>query len=204
MIRGKGGALQVQHSFLEFLSRIISKNRITLSFVGAAVFLYFAAPARSTIIAGIPLILIGEIIRTWSSGFIKKNEVLSQSGPYSMTRNPLYLGNFLIGLGFSIMTNNIILLCLFLAVFFFIYTMTIQSEEKLLLAKFGDTYIKYKERVPVFFPLKAASFKKSSWDNSSVHFDWRLVIKHREHHTWLGIIAGLIIFLVKLAFFTAA
>ncbi len=138
---------------MESLSRIISKNRVTLSFAGVIVFLYFAAPTLATITAGIPLILIGEIMRTWSSGFIKKNEVLSQSGPYALTRNPLYLGTFLIGAGFSIMTNRIILICIFLVIFFFIYKLTIQSEEKLLSAKFGATYFKYKERVPVFFPI---------------------------------------------------
>lgn len=188
---------------MEYLSRIISKNRITLSFAGTIVLLYFATPTRLTITIGIPLIIIGEIIRTWSSGFIKKNEVLSQSGPYALTRNPLYLGNFLIGTGFSIMTNRITLIGAFLAVFFFIYTFTIQSEEKLLLTKFGDTYLKYKERVPVFLPLKPVNFKPQSWMESNGSFDWHLVIEHREHHAWFGIITGVIIFLGKLTFLPA-
>lgn len=185
---------------MESLSRIISKNRIILSFAGTVLFIYFATPTRATIIAGIPLILIGEIMRTWSSGYIKKNEVLSQSGPYALTRNPLYLGTFLIGAGFSIMTNRIILICIYLVIFFFIYKLTIQSEEKLLSAKFGDTYFKYKQRVPVFFPIKPSCFRSSSWKTSSGLFDWRLVIKHREYHTWIGIIAGIIIFVGKLVF----
>lgn len=187
----------MQQTFSEFLRHTIFKNRITLSFAGAALFLYFASPSRSTVIAGIPFIIIGEIMRTWASGFIKKNEALSQSGPYALTRNPLYAGNFLIGMGFSIMTNRIVLLLIFLVAFYYIYSVTIQNEEKFLSAKFGETFLRYKERVPVFFPFKVLSFRSPSHENRDAHFEWKLAIQHREHHTWIGIIAGLIIFLVK-------
>ncbi len=196
----KYGSLQLQQTFSEFLRHAIFRNRITLSFAGAAIFLYFALPSRTSVIASIPFIIIGEIMRTWASGYIRKNEVLSQTGPYAFTRNPLYVGNFLIGVGFSIMTNRVLLFLTFLAAFIFIYTVTIQHEEKFLSSKFGETFSGYKRRVSVFFPFKALSFGTPSHKNRDGHYDWKLVIQHREYHTWLGIIAGLIIFLVKLAF----
>ena len=43
--------------------------------------------------------LLGEALRTWSSGTLVKNEVLTTEGPYALCRNPLYVGNFLIGFG---------------------------------------------------------------------------------------------------------
>ena len=139
-------------------------------------------------------------MRTWASGYIKKNEELSQTGPYAITRNPLYVGNFLIGAGFSVMTGRLLLFLLFIVVFIYIYRVTIQNEETFLSVRFGDTFSRYKERVPVFFPIKFFSSRSASHDISGAHFSWKLVIQHREYHTWLGIIAGLIIFLVKLVF----
>lgn len=178
----------------KFLNSFIERNRITLSFVGGALFLYLAAPTAATILAGAPFIFIGEAIRTCASGFIRKNEALAQEGPYALTRNPLYLGNFLIGTGFSIMTSRIILLIPFLIAFYLIYSATIKKEEKLLLTRFGDSFLRYKKRVPVFFPLKITP------RHLCVNFDWKLVMKHREHLTWLGIFGGLIIFLFKFSF----
>lgn len=189
----------MHQTFSDNIRHTISRNRITLSFAGAAICLYFAFPSRTTVIAGIPFIILGEVMRTWASGYIKKNEVLSQTGPYAITRNPLYVGNFLLGVGFSIVTNRILILLLFLAIFIFIYTATIQYEEKYLSSKFGELFSRYKERVPVFFPTKLLSSRLSSGDNSDSHFSWQLVLKHREYNTWLGIIAGLIILIAKAA-----
>ncbi len=199
-MNNKYRSLQLQQTSSEFLRHIIFRNRITLSFAGAALFLYFALPSSTSVIAGIPFVLLGEIMRTWASGYIKKNEVLSQTGPYALTRNPLYVGNFLIGVGFSIMTSRALLFLLFLTAFIFIYKVTIQNEEKFLSAKFGETFSRYKDRVPVFFPIRLLSLRSASPEDSGPHFAWQLVMQHREYHTWIGIIAGLIIFLVKLAF----
>ncbi|MCC7201579.1 MAG: isoprenylcysteine carboxylmethyltransferase family protein [Nitrospirae bacterium] len=193
----------MQQTFSESLKNSIFKNRITLSFLCAAFFLYFAAPSRTTVFTGIPIILIGEIMRTWASGYIRKNEVLSQTGPYAFTRNPLYVGNFLIGAGFSIMTGRLLIIIFFLAAFSYIYMVTIQNEEKFLSAKFGEIFSRYKDRVPVFFPVKLLFSGPAPHDNTDSHFAWELVMKHREYHTWLGILAGLIILIAKAAFITA-
>lgn len=196
---------------LDFLRRLIRRNRIILSIVIGSIFLYLATPTRTAILTGVPFILLGETVRTWASGFIKKDRELAQGGPYALTRNPLYLGNFLIGVGFSIMANNLTLLSVFLMAFSLVYAITIINEEKSLSAKFGDAYIAYKNRVPVFFPVRIIPlyppFKKGDiggfacWRDFSLNFDWRLVKKHREHHTWFGILGCLAIFILKVSFF---
>lgn len=195
---------------LDFLRHIIGRNRIILSIITGSIFLYLATPTRTAILTGVPFILLGETIRTWASGFIKKDRELAQGGPYALTRNPLYLGNFLIGVGFSLMANNPALLILFLTVFAVIYGFTIKNEERSLLNKFGDSYLAYKSRVPVFFPVRIIPlyppFKKGDkggfacWRNFSLNFDWQLIWKHREHHTWLGITGCLMVFIVKVSF----
>ena len=194
---------------LGFLRRLIGRNRIILSIVIGSIFLYLATPTRTAILTGVPFILLGETIRTWASGFIKKDRELAQGGPYAFTRNPLYLGNFLIGVGFSIMANNIALFVLFLTTFSIVYGFTIKNEEKSLLAKFGDSYIAYKSRVPAFFPIRIIPLfpplKKGGeggfarWRNFSLNFDWHLVKRHREHHTWLGIAGCLMVFILKVS-----
>ena len=154
---------------------------------------------------GIPFILLGETIRTWASGFIKKDKELAQEGPYALTRNPLYLGNFFIGVGFSIMANNLIILAIFLKVFTIVYLITIKNEEKYLFSKFGDAFLEYKRKVPVFFPIKIIPLspplqKGGEGGLGNFNFDWQLVKKHREHHTWLGVAGCITIFIIKAAY----
>src|SRR4030067_3289561 len=194
----------------DFLRRIIGRNRIILSIIIGSIFLYLATPTRTTILTGLPFILLGETIRTWASGFIKKDRELAQGGPYAFTRNPLYLGNFLIGAGFSIMANNIVLFVLFLTTFSIVYGFTIKNEERSLLAKFGDSYLAYKSRVSAFFPLRiiplCPPLEKGDiggfacWRDFSLDFDWQLVKRHREHHTWLGIAGCFVVFILKVSF----
>ncbi len=192
-------------SFLNFLLHIIGRQRIILSFIAGLSFIYFATPTLTAILIGAPFILLGEAIRTWASGFIKKDKELAQEGPYALTRNPLYLGNFFIGLGFSLMANNLVLLFLFLKIFSIVYIITIRNEDKSLLEKFGDAYLAYKSKVPVFFPFKIIPLspplqKGSEGGLKSFNFDWQLVKRHRENHTWVGIAGCLIIFILKAAY----
>jgi len=217
MVEGKGtgeGDLslrdksrEVVRGLLKLLQDIIRHHRIALSFIAGGVILYFATPSPTTILAGIPFIFTGEALRTWASGFIKKDKELTQWGPYALSRNPLYLGNFLIGIGFSIVAGNLLLFLLFLIAFTLIYTVTIKNEESRLLARFGYTFIEYRGRVPVFFPIppfskhtSPSTVQRGNNDNRS--FDWQLVLGHREHHTWLGILGCLAIFIIKASFFT--
>lgn len=166
-------------------------------------FIYYSNPTLKSILIGVPIVFIGEAIRTWASGFIKKAKEIAQEGPYAFSRNPLYLGTFFIGLGFSIMAHNIITLILFLIIFTFIYTLTIKNEEIELTKTFGPAYLSYKRSVPVFFPgfsyiMSLPLRLLQPNQRGETVFDWGLVKKHREHNTWIGIIGCIIIFLLKI------
>lgn len=156
-----------------------SRYRVPLSSAVAVAILIMAIPTPVTLLAGLPLVLLGGGVRTWSSGYIRKNRELAVSGPYNYTRNPLYFGNFLIGFGFVIMVNRPVLLAVFLVVFGLVYRALIREEEAALALRFGDAYTDYLRRVPRFFP-------RPGGPSVSGGFEWRLVIRHHEYQAWLG------------------
>ncbi|MFH1799561.1 MAG: isoprenylcysteine carboxylmethyltransferase family protein [Candidatus Omnitrophota bacterium] len=132
---------------------------------------------------GIVLIVIGELIRFWALGFVeRKGEKLAASGPYAFVRNPLYVGNFFLGLGVAVIVWNWIILVLFLAGFLGIYTGTIRGEEKHLREMFGRPYEDYCKNVPSFFP-RLMPYTAPEKDS----FLWGRIIKHHEYITVAGI-----------------
>ena len=109
-------------------------------------------------------IMLGELIRLsairYAGGRTRTTKVgansLCTSGPYSRTRNPLYIGNVFIYSGVVLLSGGIYVFQ-FLAVvifyFFFQYSMIISLEEEKLSGVFGQDYSKYKNNVPRIIPL---------------------------------------------------
>ena len=100
----------------------IQRWRVPLGFVCAALFIFLAQPRPLSLAVGGTISLLGLAIRAWASGHIRKNDALATSGPYAYTRNPLYLGSFLLGLGFTIGSGwwplGIVFAALFLGIYF--------------------------------------------------------------------------------------
>ena len=129
----------------------------------AFVIIYLSNPSIRYSIYGIPLILIGELIRinavSYAGGITRTMNVgapsLCTSGPYSRTRNPLYLGNMIIYLGIVLVAGGeyvFILEGIVFLYFTFQYIMIISLEEETLKKLVGDEYISYMENVPRLFP----------------------------------------------------
>ncbi len=169
----------------------VSRNRIPTSVVLGSVLLLLARPTLPSLWVGFPLLLASEAIRIWSSGYIEKDTALSMTGPYSIVRNPLYLGNFLIGLSFCVIGKSILMLFLFLAGFYFIYKPTIETEEGKLRQKFGQDYIAYCAKTPRLFP----SFSRTDWVAGP--FSWGLILRHQEYLTIFGIMGILVVLTFK-------
>jgi protein-S-isoprenylcysteine O-methyltransferase Ste14 len=102
--------------------------------------------------AGLALMGLGLAIRFWASGYISKSRTLATSGPYAYTRNPLYLGNFVLGLGVSVVSNNIWFIFYYIVSFSILYIGTIWEEQEVLREKFGQVYLDYRNAVPMFLP----------------------------------------------------
>src|ERR1700741_1463452 len=81
--------------------RLLQRVRIPLGFLFAILFLVFAKPTVLTIAIGGGIALVGLLVRGWASGHIRKATVLAVTGPYAYTRNPLYVGTFILGAGFT-------------------------------------------------------------------------------------------------------
>jgi len=159
------------------------KMRLLLAWGSIPILLLCSNMSDRTFRWGIVLIVIGELIRFWALGFVeKKGEKLAMSGPYAFVRNPLYVGNFFLGLGVAVIVWNWIILTIFLAGFLGIYTGTIRSEEKHLRELFGEPYESYCKNVPSFLP-RLTPYTAPEKES----FLWSRIIKHHEYITVAGI-----------------
>ncbi|MEO1201578.1 MAG: cytochrome b/b6 domain-containing protein [Pseudomonadota bacterium] len=108
--------------------------------------------------------LLGLAIRVWTVGFSAENtsgrntgagqvaDVLNTTGAYSMTRNPLYLGNYFMWIAVAMVTGNIWFVATFTLVFWVYYERIVFAEEAFLREKFGAAYLDWAARTPAFFP----------------------------------------------------
>ena len=96
----------------------------------------------------------GVLIRVLSSVYIggRKNESLITNGPFSVVRNPLYVGTFLALVGVALMTGSMTAIAILVTAFCLYYHVTVKREEVYLQQKFGARYRSYSERVPRWVP----------------------------------------------------
>jgi protein-S-isoprenylcysteine O-methyltransferase Ste14 len=174
--------------------RILQRIRVPLGFLFGIVFLVFARPNQTVLIIGGAIATVGILIRAWASGHIRKNQNLATSGPYSYTRNPLYLGSFVLGVGFTIAAGVWWLGIIFVALFLGIYLPVMRVEAVDLTKLFGAEYEEYARMVPLFFP------RMTTYRASDAKFDMSLYMRYREYRAALGLIFALLVLAFK-AFF---
>jgi len=180
-----------EHKLLRIIYRC--RVRVTLIFVVLAVVL--AKPKLWSILAGVGLTIIGMLLRTWASGHLEKEKKLTTSGPYRYTRNPLYFGNLLIGLGMVIGSQSWwILGCAFM-VFGIFYTVIILSERQKMEELFPVEYAEYKRFVPLFFPSYFSTLPRQE-----VRFSGTLYKNNREFRALIGAVIFWLILTAKLIF----
>lgn len=122
-------------------------------------------------LAGALLLVWGQYIRWRAAGFIPKYRtevigapVLVTWGPYRWVRNPLYMGNFIMGMGWAAMCGWGWMLA-FMTAFALLYCLlVIPSEEQFLADKFKEKYEAYRAVVPPLFPYPRRGFTPASPD----------------------------------------
>jgi protein-S-isoprenylcysteine O-methyltransferase Ste14 len=174
----------------------VQKLRVPLGFAFGLVFLITARPAPEYLYPGLAVALAGVSLRIWASGHLVKGRVLAIDGPYRRTRNPLYLGSFLMGIGFCIAAAQPILLAVFLLLFLSIYIPVIKREEQELAAAFGSSFEAYRASVSLFLPVprKRNSSEATRLSPEKGNFLWKRVILNREYKTVAGFV-GLALFM---------
>jgi protein-S-isoprenylcysteine O-methyltransferase Ste14 len=157
--------------------------RVRLGYPLAVAVLWFARPAPRSILIGSFVGVLGLIVRALAAGYLHKQEVLTTTGPYAYTRNPLYLGSAILTLGAGIAMWSLLsapILILYFAVF---YYMVMRREEKELLARHGAKFEEYARAVPLFFPrLNAANLS----GDASASFSLAQYKKNREWRATVG------------------
>ncbi len=174
--------------------RILQRLRVPLGFLFAVVFLIFAKPAVLSIVIGSGVALIGIAIRAWASGHIRKARVLAVSGPYAYTRNPLYVGSLILGVGFTVAANVWWLAILFTVLFIGIYLPVMRVEAEDIRRIFGADFDEYESNVPVFIP------RFTRWKKTSEKFDFGLYLQYREYRAGIGAIVAIGILAAKTYF----
>ncbi len=115
-------------------------------------------------IIGLSFILFGSLFRISARGYksehSKMGHALTVDGPYSVVRNPMYFGSFLLGTGVCFMLWKFWVFVVFLALFLIVYIPQIIKEEKKLFKIFGDRFTVYRNNVPLFFPKITAVLKR--------------------------------------------
>lgn len=160
--------------------------------------LFGASPSPLSVAIGLLPVLLGQALRCWAVGCIVlyrgervKAQRLVTWGPYSVVRNPLYLSNGIIGLGWGIMAGfweSIF----FLGTFVVLYGLLIVPwEESFLLKAFGEEYQRYRKRVGAFWPKTwPIRFRSGPFDASVI---WR-----SERHTMVVTVLGTALLISRL------
>jgi protein-S-isoprenylcysteine O-methyltransferase Ste14 len=127
----------------------------------------------------------GELVRILTIGFVpsgtsgrntkaQRATMLNTTGIYSITRNPLYLGNYLMILGISLFSRSWEIVFINSILFFIFYVPIILTEENFLLGKFGNVYSEYVSKAPCFSP------RFNLWTSAENNWNWGMVIR-REY-----------------------
>lgn len=137
------------------------------------------------------LVVVGEGLRIWAAGHLQKDKTLTTGGPYRWIRNPLYLGSFLIAIGFCLVAGSVWIWILVTAYFVLCYLPVIWYEEGVLAEKFPDDYLAYAEAVPGLYP----GWK--GYEKSNSKFSLQQVIKNKEYNALLGILLAYLFLIYK-------
>ncbi|MGQ3672042.1 methyltransferase family protein [Xanthobacter sp. TB0136] len=103
---------------------------------------------------GVALILVAVFGRLWSILYIgsRKNAELVTSGPYSITRNPLYLFSTIGAIGIGLVFGSIIIALVLGTLSYAILAHTASKEATYLHSVFGAAYRSYAVRTPMIWP----------------------------------------------------
>lgn len=146
------------------------------------------------VIMGFVISLIGLAVRWFTVGFVpagtsgrntktQRAEALNTDGMYSVCKNPLYLGNFIVLFGILISIKSWWLLILGCGAYYFYIKRIIATEEDFLIEKYGKIYTDWADKTPAFFP----NFRL--WQKPEMNFSAKTVLK-REYNGFMAVCAA--------------
>lgn len=176
--------------------------RVRIGYLLAVVVLRFSRPVPRSICFGACVGIIGLAIRAYAAGYLHKQAVLTTTGPYARTRNPLYFGSSILALGAAIAMNSWLSAVLVLLYFALVYSFVMRREEIELRGHHGPAFDAYANSVPLFFPRLLPAKPSPASDppiaaaSAAGAFSWSQFRKNHEYEATLGfllLLAALVI-----------
>jgi protein-S-isoprenylcysteine O-methyltransferase Ste14 len=158
------------------------KMRVPLVLAIAVAVLWFADPRW--LWPGLVVSMFGELIQLWCFASLNKNRDLACYGPYTLVRNPMYLGRFFIILGIVMLLGNGWVILAYAVLYYFYMVNRVKREEAHLQAVLGAPYAEYCAAVGRFLPGRPYR------GNPVLYWNWALL---RQNHGWANL-AGTVVF----------
>ena len=152
--------------------------RVRLGYPLTVVVVWFSRPAPRSILLGGLVGGLGLCLRAYSAGYLHKQEVLTVSGPFAYTRNPLYLGSATMALGAAVAMVSWISASLLLVYFAIFYFTVMRREERELHTRHGAAFAEYARAVPLFLPRLRPS-KVPAGSSGAFSF-----AQYKKNHEW--------------------
>jgi protein-S-isoprenylcysteine O-methyltransferase Ste14 len=164
-----------------------------------------APPSALLIVSGVAITVIGELIRIWGVhhiGAISRTRSdrlgpLVASGPFALLRNPLYVGNIALWVGFALSARLVWLAAVILVLLAFEYHAIVRWEETLLESRLGQAYRDYAAQVPRWIPMFSRGDRKERGEEGQQAFSWRATL-FSERGTLIAIALGYVVLWIKL------
>lgn len=184
------------------LLHLAQRIRVPSGLVLAPLLIIAARPSPRLLMIGAVIAAVGLWIRAWASGYLRKNLELTVTGPYAYTRNPLYLGTFILGAGIAVASGAWWFAALYGVCYLLIYGPVMIAEAETLDQLFADAYPDYSRQVPLFLPRVTPYRKPASTENNGERrFAWSQYAKHREYRALIGVAFAFLLLLAKYIFF---
>jgi protein-S-isoprenylcysteine O-methyltransferase Ste14 len=166
------------------LAHRLARLRVPAGYVFGAVAFWLATPTLRSLAIGAAVGAIGEALRIWAAGHLEKGREVTRTGPYALTRHPLYAGSIVMGVGLAIAANNTLVAVLVAVYLAITVTAAIRSEEAHLTAKFGGDYPAYRDG-------RGAAAARG--------FSVERAIRNREYRALLGFLVVLLLLTARMS-----
>jgi len=173
--------------------KFFARWRVRLGYPLAIAVLGFSRPTPRSILLGALTGIIGLWVRAYAAGYLHKQEILTVTGPYAHTRNPLYFGSAMLALGAGIATRSwtsALILIVYFAVF---YSIVMRREANELRLRHGASFEEYALAVPLFIPRLTAAKPPGGSDGSFS------LTQYKKNHEWQAAVGFLFLLLFLLA-----
>jgi len=170
-----------QYWFPKAYADVVARLRVPTGFLLLVAFAWLSSPSVRSMSIGLPISVLGLLLRGWATGHLAKNQRLATGGPYAYLRNPLYVGTLIVAAGVVVASASVWLAVIFLLVFSLVYLPVIELEEQHLRKIFPE-YAEYARHVHRLLPL-------AKWSSATAaQFQWPLYRRNEEYQALIGLL----------------